>query len=81
MARRRWLPISMDDENGPRRRRAVERDIALWLTGMPCAGCGHRARLANGEGCRCAHGTDWLIERCMCLADMARIGREGGGRS
>ena len=73
--RQPWEPISHDTDplNRARRLTRVDLDVALHITGEPCHGCGERARLSGGDGCRCAtSGTD-LEKRCLDAADRVRL--------
>ena len=78
MARDRWEPISRDDVDGARRRRAVDRDVALHASGLPCEGCGETARLSGGAGCSCRVSADELAARCLDLADRIHFSGETG---
>jgi hypothetical protein len=62
-------PLSADHDPGSRARRLrrVHRDIALYLAGQACPGCGQWARLAGGHGCDCATRGD-LAARCWDVA-------------
>jgi hypothetical protein len=69
----RWVPASHDDVDGARRRDAAERDVALHITRAPCPGCGAKARLSGGEGCRCR--TDIKALQARCDAHSERMAR------